>query len=309
MIILYSLIIVVWAGLLFYYREEVVRVHLHIGAVLLMALLEVILWYIYFQYFNHEGNRSSALAIICAMASTLKKTVSRLLVLAVCMGYGVVRPTLPSQKLMVAFGIIYCIFSFVLDIVKAHESQNREDLYTVAVLASVAVAVLDFVFYLWTFMSLYDTVALLEERRQSMKLNLYRKFIWVLATCLLLSCAWVLYQVYYSSQYDALFPSLWQTTWLFNAYWYVLSFAIAVAIMVLWAPHSNSRQYAYYDQSASVEMDGMDQDHMGPGGEENPARFEIEDEEEDGVEKFDDAPPPDEDLEKASAGPDPVDRL
>merc|ERR1712070_436786 len=116
-----------------------------------------------------------------------------------------------------------------------------------------------------------------------MKLNLYRKFIWVLATCLLLSCAWVLYQVYYSSQYDALFPSLWQTTWLFSAYWYVLSFTIAVAIMVLWAPHSNSRQYAYYDQSASVEMDG--------------------------VEKFDDAPPPDEDLEKASAGPDPVDRL
>jgi len=283
MIVLYILAVAVWGGLLVFYREETVRVHFHIGIVLVLALLEVILWYVYLQNFNTDGHRSTALAILSAMASTLKKTVSRLLILAVCMGYGIVRPVLPARCQRYAFGFAYCICSFVLDIMKAHESQNRSDLYSVLVLVSVTVAVLDFVFYLWTFMSLYDTVELLEEKQQRMKLNLYRKFIWVLVACLLLSCAWVFYQVYYSAQYEALFPVLWQTTWLFNAYWYVLSFVIAVAIMILWAPHANSRQYAYYDQSAtvesSVEMDEMDED---------PARFSIceEDQEEEGLESF-----------------------
>ena len=123
------------------------------------------------------------------------------------------------------------------------------------ILVIIPVAVLDSIFYLWTFMSLYDVVAQLEHRRQTEKLQLYRKFIWVLGTCLALSCVWVVYQMYFL--YANLFPSLWQLAWLFDAYWYTLAFAILCAIMYLWAPNENSKKYAYYEQNINLE-DGED---------------------------------------------------
>merc|ERR1711998_598110 len=117
------------------------------------------------------------------------------------MGYGTVRPHLgDNAKRVVAFGVIYCLLSGVLDVLKAMDLQDNQKLTEVSGsllwLVIVPVAILDAFFYLWTFMSLYDVVAYLEERRQTVKLNLFRRFIWVLATCLFFSTVWVCYQLY-----------------------------------------------------------------------------------------------------------------
>ena len=48
-------------------------------------------------------------------------------------------------------------------------------------------------------------------------LALWLRFIWVLGICLILSCGWVLYQMYFL--YANLFPVFWQYAWLFDAYW------------------------------------------------------------------------------------------
>ena len=49
-----------------------------------------------YHSFNRGGTRGVAPVVFGVLASTLKKTVSRVLVLGVGLGYGVVRPTLGS---------------------------------------------------------------------------------------------------------------------------------------------------------------------------------------------------------------------
>jgi hypothetical protein len=262
--IMHVIALIVWLGLILKYRDELLPVQGHIGGVIVLALLEVLLWYFHFNTFNTDGLRSMSLMVAAIIASTVKKTVSRLLVLVVCMGYGIVKPTLGDKSWQVViFGVVYCVFSTVLDVVKAlsHDTDVSGGFF---VLVIIPVAVLDSVFYYWTFVSLYEVVAHLEERKQTVKMLLYRRFIWVLGACLVFSCGWVLYQMYFL--YANLFPWQWQTAWLFDAYWYVLGFAILLAIMCLWAPNENSKRYAYYeenvnldgDDGASIEMEHQD---------------------------------------------------
>jgi len=261
----------------------------------------VILWYSEYCTFNAEGTRPTALLVSAIIIGTMKKTVSRLLVLVVCMGYGIVTPNLGDKACQImVFGCVYCIFSAVLDVVKAlsHDSDVSGGFF---ILVIIPVAVLDSIFYLWTFMSLYDVVAQLEasihinlalnlhpnralnpnglkERRQTVKLQLYRKFIWVLGTCLFLSCVWVIYQMYFL--YANLFPSHWQLAWMFDAYWYTLSLAILLAIMYLWAPNENSKRYAYYEENVNLGEvdDGMELDESMDHNSLAPA-FSIDDDE------------------------------
>jgi len=270
-------ILLFWVALLFKYREEVIPVQFHICGVLVLALIEVVLWYSEFSSFNVHGQRPMVLMVSAIIIGTMKKTVSRLLVLVVCMGYGIVRPDLGARGCQVAvFGLTYGLFSAILDVVKAlqHDNDVSGGFF---ILVIIPVAVLDSVFYLWTFMSLYDVVAQLEEQRQSQKLQLYRRFIWMLGTCLVFSCIWVLFQMYFL--YTNMFPYAWKYTWLFEAYWYGLAMFIMVAIMYLWAPNENSKNYAYYSESVNLN-DADDEDGIELDSADNslaPA-FSIDDE-------------------------------
>jgi len=255
--IVYAVALVFWAALMFKYREEVLPVQGHICGVIILALVEVLLLYFEYIQLNQTGTRPLVLTTVAIIFGTIKKTVSRLLVLVVCMGYGVVSPNLGSRACQVtAFGVVYCIFSSILDVVKAfsHDNDVSGGFF---ILVIIPVAILDSVFYLWTFMSLYDVVAQLEERRQTVKLHLYRRFIWVLGTCLLFSCGWVLYQLYFI--WANLYPKFWLYAWLFDAYWYMLSLAILLAIMYLWAPNENSKRYAYYEENVNLDADDGDE--------------------------------------------------
>merc|ERR1712164_75549 len=113
------------------------------------------------------------------------------------MGYGIAKPTLGSSaKKVLIFGFVYCVFTTILDVVKAlsHENDTTGGFFIMVI---VPVAVLDSIFYYWTFVSLYDVVAALEDRKQTIKLSPYRKFLTVVAACLMLSFAWVMFQMWF----------------------------------------------------------------------------------------------------------------
>ena len=113
--------------------------------------------------------------VIAVSISTVRKTVSRLLVLAVCLGYGVVRPTLGNLAYKVlGLGLCYTIFSAALD-VTSNVSQISELSVPVRLLFIAPVACLDALFYWWTFSGLTRTLSQLSTRRQSAKLLLYRQ--------------------------------------------------------------------------------------------------------------------------------------
>jgi len=178
--------------------------------------------------------------------TAVKKTVSRLLLLVVAMGYGVVRPTLggvTSKALLLGF--IYFVASEALELFdhlgNINDFSGKTKLYLV-----LPVVFLDAWFILWIFSSLSKTLEKLQTRRSMAKLELYRKFTNSLAVFVLLSIAWIGYELYFNAS-DPL-NELWRIAWIIPAFWTLLAFSLLVVICVLWAPSRNPTRYAYSEE-------------------------------------------------------------
>ncbi|CAI0423771.1 unnamed protein product [Linum tenue] len=74
--------------------KDVIQLHYHITAVIALGMCEMAVWYFEYANFNSTGRRPIGVTLWAVTFTTVKKTLSRLLLLVVSMGFGVVRPTL-----------------------------------------------------------------------------------------------------------------------------------------------------------------------------------------------------------------------
>jgi len=123
------------------------------------------------------------------------------------------------------------------------------------------VAVLDAVFILWIFTALSKTLAQLQARRQTAKLDLYRRFTNTMAISVVISVAWIGYEMWFKVS-DA-FNEKWETDWITAAFWHLLSLGITAVICILWRPTDAATQYAYSELDA---MEDWDEEGAGAGG-------------------------------------------
>ncbi|KAA8517550.1 hypothetical protein F0562_017820 [Nyssa sinensis] len=235
-------------GLIWFLRfvqfwKDIIQLHYHITAVIALGMCETALRYFEYANLNATGSRPMGITLWTVTISAVKKTLSRLLLLVVSMGYGVVRPTLGGVTFKVLLlGIIYFVASEALELVEhlgnINDFSGKIKLYLV-----LPVAFLDAWFILWIFSSLSKTLEKLQLRRNLAKLELYRKFTNSLALFVLLSIAWVGYELYFNAS-DPL-SELWRIAWIIPAFWTLLAFSLLVVICVLWAPSRNPTRYAY----------------------------------------------------------------
>ena len=218
--------------------------------VLLLSVVEAATWYLAYRSFNESGARGLLPTIGGVVVSSSRRTISRLLVLTVCLGYGVVRPTLGSVAHRVALlGAIYFAATATLDVAS---NTSRLDEYAVPtrLLLVVPVGVLDAAYFWWCFSAMSRTLSQLARRRQSAKLLLYRRFSHVLMLLLLLSGVWVAWQMAFIVG-DHL-DERWRLLWTFDAFWHLLYAAMLLTICVLWSPSKSNLQYATWMSSPST---------------------------------------------------------
>ncbi|BBG98143.1 F-box family protein [Prunus dulcis] len=205
------------------YWKDIIQLHYHISAVIGLGMCEMALWYFEYANFNSTGTRPMGITIWAVTFSAVKKTVSRLLLLVVSMGYGVVRPTLGGITLKVLLlGVTYFVASEALELVE--HLGNINDFSGKARLFLV-----------------------LPIRRSMAKLELYRRFTNSLAVSVLLSVAWIGYELYFNAT-DPL-SELWRRAWVIPAFWTLLAYLLLVVICVLWAPSHNPTGYAYSEET------------------------------------------------------------
>ena len=239
----------------FHWRNTMMLQHF-ISAVILLSLVEVTAWYFDFQKFNTSGLRPEGITTFAVLAGASRKSVSRLLVLVVSMGYGVVKPTLGGiTQQVVSLTAVYAVATALLDVMTNVGTVDDLD-SSLRVILVLPVAALDAVFILWIFTSLSRTLAQLQARRQSAKLAMYRKFTNALALMVLFSIAFIAYEMIFkiSDKYN----ERWQEDWVPTAYWQVLSFALLLVVCVLWGPAANSRMYAYHEDDVAEVWDEAD---------------------------------------------------
>nr|BAD95348.1 hypothetical protein [Arabidopsis thaliana] len=239
----YLLLSAVWFFQYLRFRMDILPLQHCITAVILLGLLEMLFWYLDYANFNHTGMRPLALTTWVVTIGALRKTVSRILILCVSMGFGVVKSTLgglTSKVLLV--GVTYFIASEILDIAEhvgiIDDMSGRSKLFLV-----LPDAFLDAFLILWIFTSLSKTLEQLQMKRTSVKLEIYRKFSNALAVMVVASVAWIVYEVYFKATDP--FNERWQTAWTITAFWDVIVFLLLCIICYLWTPSQNSQRYAY----------------------------------------------------------------
>ncbi|GAQ77593.1 hypothetical protein KFL_000010420 [Klebsormidium nitens] len=246
----------VWFMQYLRFWKDILALQNCITAVIALCMLEMATWYFDFVNFNTYGVRPYATTVWAVTLGSVRKTISRMLILVVSMGYGVVRPTLggiTSKVLML--GAAYFVATCSLDVMQ--NVGTIDDLTSSArIFLVLPVAVLDAIFILWIFTSLSKTLAQLQNRRQGAKLDLYRKFTNALAVSVLISIAWIAYEMWFKVT-DQL-NERWQSDWILQAFWQVLNGGILAVICYLWAPTHNATRFAYGDDS----VDDMDEEEV-----------------------------------------------
>ncbi|KAF3447920.1 hypothetical protein FNV43_RR08627 [Rhamnella rubrinervis] len=243
----YLLLGLIWFLRFVQFWKDIIQLHYHITAVIALGMCEMAVWYFEYANFNSTGTRPMGITLWAVTFSSVKKTLSRLLLLVVSMGFGVVKPTLGGITTRVLLlGLIYLVASEALELVEhlgnINDFSGKTKLFLV-----LPVAFLDAWFILWIFSSLSKTLEKLQMRRNMAKLELYRKFTNSLAVSVLLSIAWIGFELYFNAT-DPL-SELWKIAWIIPAFWTLLAYSLLAVICVLWAPSRNPTRYAYSEEA------------------------------------------------------------
>lgn len=242
----YLVLGLVWFLRFVQFWKAIIQLHYHITVVIALGMCEMAIRYFEYANFNSTGSRPMDITIWAVTFASVKKTLSRVLLLVVSMGYGVMKPTLggiTSRVLLLSF--VYFVATEALELVE-HLGNINDFSGNAKLFLVLPVVFLDVCFILWIFSSLSKTLEKLQIKRNIAKLELYRKFTNALAASVLLSIAWIGFELYFNAT-DPL-SELWQIAWIIPAFWNMLAYFLLVVICVLWAPSCNPTRYAYSEE-------------------------------------------------------------
>ncbi|QUC22140.1 uncharacterized protein UV8b_06381 [Ustilaginoidea virens] len=254
MSIVYALMAAYWGFLYYQHRHDILAVQNYITAILVFLVVEMLITWGYYDYENHGGSTvgSKAFLVVVGILNAARNSFSFFLLLIVCMGYGVVKPTLGRTmvhvRLLAAshfiFGLIYAIHNLVV----APESISPLILIIIMPLAATLTA-----FYVWTLNSLNFTLKDLRERKQHAKEAMYRQLWWSILISIIVVFAFFFFTSFtFASASDPDFvPTHWKTRWFILDGWlHVVYFAEVAFVAYVWRPTAHNRRFAMSDEIA-----------------------------------------------------------
>ncbi|KAK4216688.1 lung seven transmembrane receptor-domain-containing protein [Rhypophila decipiens] len=278
--ILYALVLVFWGFLYFQHRTDILAVQNYITAILIFLVVEMLMTWGFYDYLNRNGSNvgSKVLLIVVAVLNAARNSFSFFLLLIVCMGYGVVKPTLGRTMIYVrwlaiahfVFGIIYAITSLLV----TPDDAGPFVLLIVLPLAGTLTA-----FYVWTLNSLNFTLKDLRERKQHVKEGMYKKLWWCILISILVIFGFFFFNSFsFASARDPDYvPFHWKSRWFILDGWLNLVYFADVAwVAYVWRPTANNRRFAMSDEIAQEDDGTFEIANLDIG---NPDDSDDEDEE------------------------------
>ncbi|XP_008838575.1 transmembrane protein 87B isoform X2 [Nannospalax galili] len=235
--ILYGVLWLMWSAC---YWKDILRIQFWIAAVIFLGMLEKAVFYSEYQNINSTGLSTQGLLIFAELISAIKRTLARLLVIIVSLGYGIVKPRLGTvMHRVTGLGLLYFIFAAIEGVMRII-GANDSDL---VLLASLPLSLLDSGLCWWIFISLAQTMKTLRLRKNTVKFSLYRHFTNTLIFAVLAS---IVFMVWTTKTFRiAKCQSDWMELWVDDAFWSFLFSLILIVIMFLWRPSANNQRYAF----------------------------------------------------------------
>ncbi|GMF77897.1 unnamed protein product [Aspergillus oryzae] len=211
----------------------------------------------YFEVYTHwTQNRhglnvgAKVLMVIVAVLNAGRNAFSFFLLLIVCMGYGVVKPSLGRAMIYVRilaighfiFAVIYAVASLSI----TPDSAGPLVLLIVLPLAGTLTA-----FYVWTLNSLNATMKDLIDRKQKVKALMYKKLWWcILGSIIVIFGFFFINSIAFAGRSEASFvPEHWKSRWFVLDGWLNLVYLFDIGFVAyLWRPTANNRRFAMSDE-------------------------------------------------------------
>lgn len=224
--------------------RDLLRIQFWIGGVIALGMLEKAVFFSEYNNININGITNPGLTVFAELVSCVKRTLARILVIIVSMGFGIVKPRLGSTlHRVLGVGALYFILATIEGCFRA--LRPKSDPGRQQLIASIPLAVLDASICWWIFMSLVQTTRTLRIRRNLVKLSLYRHFTNTLIFAVLASVAYMIWSIKtHRFSKDGCITD-WSELWLDEAFWHFLFSIVLLVIMVLWRPTANNQRYAF----------------------------------------------------------------
>ncbi|XP_073906360.1 transmembrane protein 87B isoform X1 [Castor canadensis] len=235
--IFYGVLWLMWSAC---YWKDILRIQFWIAAVIFLGMLEKAVFYTEYQNINSTGLSTQGLLIFAELISAVKRTLARLLVIIVSLGYGIVKPRLGTvMHRVIGLGLLYFIFAAVEGVMRVIGGSK----HLAVVLGDIVLAVIDSIFVWFIFISLAQTMKTLRLRKNTVKFSLYRHFTNTLIFAVLAS---IVFMVWTTKTFRiAKCQSDWMELWVDDAFWSFLFSLILIVIMFLWRPSANNQRYAF----------------------------------------------------------------
>ncbi|XP_070776355.1 transmembrane protein 87A-like [Enoplosus armatus] len=240
MCIVYVLFGALWLFWCACYWRDLLRIQFWIGAVIILGMLEKAVFYSEYQNIRYKGDYVQGAVIFAELLSALKRSLARILVLIVSLGYGIVKPRLGTTvHRLVAVGLLYLLFSSVEGVLRVTGGFYG----TVALVANLSLSLIDSCVMWWIFISLSQTTRLLKLRRNVVKLSLYQHFTNTLIFSVVASIIFIIWTTKVFKLVDC--QTGWRDLWVDDAFWRLLFSTILLVIMVLLRPSANSQRFSH----------------------------------------------------------------
>lgn len=248
----YAFAAIAWGALYWLHRHDILAVQNYITAILVFLVVEMFMTWLFYDYQNRHGLNvgAKALLVVVSILSAGRNSFSFFLLLIVCMGYGVVKPTLGKTMIYVrwlagahfVFGVAYAVASLSV----TPENAGPMVLLVVLPLAATLTA-----FYVWTLNALNLTTKDLKERKQTIKAGMYQR-LWycIIASIGVIFIFFFVNSWIFAGQSDEDFvPNHWQSRWFILDGWLNLVYFFDVAFVAyVWRPTANNRRFAMSDE-------------------------------------------------------------
>ena len=244
-----------WFSLNIVYRHSLASVQHCISVVLSLCLVESLVWFLDYYLWNASGQRNMPLIVTAILLTVSRLSLSRMLVVAVALGWGVVRPSLGKNRWkLVTLGLVYFLCESGLEMIQRY-SQIDASVERWRIALIIPVSVLNSVFYWWMFLSLHRLLLFLDGRKQLVKLHIYRQLTVVLIASLVLAVLYAGYQIYFTVSQQQM--SRWSSLWLLDqGIPFMIYTLILLSIALLWRPSAEGKQYQYSQlQGAEGDQD------------------------------------------------------
>ncbi|CAB1313213.1 unnamed protein product [Coregonus sp. 'balchen'] len=146
--ILYALLWFMWAAC---YWKDLLRIQFWIAGVIFLGMVEKAVFCAEYENTNGVGAASQGLLIFAELISALKRTLARLLVIIVSLGYGIVKPRLGTvMHRVVGLGVLYFAFAAIEGVLRITGGRdNGPTLITSIVLAVMDSCIIWFISFLF----------------------------------------------------------------------------------------------------------------------------------------------------------------